>query len=94
MYNGAVLRSVTTHTAKTGSMWQLKVRSHLESGLESSEINGILAIALKVEGGQTLKRWQSFNATTRSDGTTEVDVDISISEVSTNLVLEKNIRVL
>ncbi|XP_045777070.1 beta-mannosidase [Maniola jurtina] len=84
-FNGAVIRSLTTHTEKKDSSWSLRTKVYLQTGENIKRIKGNLSMYLSVEGHQTFKVGKYLDVATRDDGTVEAEIDMSISA---NLVTE------
>lgn len=88
IYNGAIIRSVTTHTNKVGTDWKLDIKVYLETSQKKTQISGVLGASLQVEGKQTLKTWTHVNASSKGDGTLVVDISMNISEVGKETATE------
>ncbi|XP_021186388.3 beta-mannosidase [Helicoverpa armigera] len=80
LYNGAIIRSVTTHITKVGSKWNLRLKVYLESSQNRTLLAGVLSASLQVEGKQTLRKWTQVNATTAADGTLVVELSLNVSD--------------
>ncbi|XP_026742954.1 beta-mannosidase-like [Trichoplusia ni] len=78
-YDGAVIRWVTTHTKRVGVDWSLTVQAHIETSKKVTKIDGVLSIALQVEGKQMLKKWKQVNVETKADGTVVEEIELLIS---------------
>lgn len=85
-YDGAVIRWVTTHTKRVGVDWSLTVQAHIETSKKVTKIDGVLSIALQVEGKQMLKKWKQVNVETKADGTVVEEIELLISGVRTILL--------
>ncbi|XP_063539308.1 beta-mannosidase isoform X1 [Cydia strobilella] len=79
-YNSAIIRSMTSHAEKVGAHWDLKIVAHLESSRKRKQIGGRIRASIKVNGGQTLTVDRAFESTTRDDGTSEAELNMTISE--------------
>lgn len=84
-YDGAIIRSLTTHTEKKHGVWNLKIIAHLESKAKNKEIKGNINAILTVDGYQTIKIGKQLEINTRDDGTCEAQLNMSISEVGNKL---------
>lgn len=80
-YNGAIIRSVTTHIEKPGQLWDLRVRAHFESSFSKKVIKGYLSATLSVDSNESIKVERDLEIRTREDGTVEADLNMTISEV-------------
>uniref|UniRef100_A0A2A4JXF5 beta-mannosidase n=1 Tax=Heliothis virescens TaxID=7102 RepID=A0A2A4JXF5_HELVI len=80
LYNGAIIRSVTTHISKVESYWNLKLKVYLESSQNKTVVAGVLSATLQLEGKQTLKKWTQVNEMTAADGTLVVDLSMHITD--------------
>ncbi|CAH2094683.1 unnamed protein product [Euphydryas editha] len=79
-FNGAVIRSITTHTEKKDSTWFLKVKVYLETGEHIRHIKGYLSVYLSLEGHQTIKIGKYVDTKIKDEGTVEVELDMNISK--------------
>lgn len=80
-YNGAILRSVTTHIEKAGQFWDVRVRAHFESSFNKKAIKGYLSATLSVDANESIKVERELEIEAREDGTVEADLNMTISEV-------------
>ncbi|XP_059053179.1 beta-mannosidase [Achroia grisella] len=79
-YNGAIIRTVTTHTEKKNGEWKLNIVAYLESSKVIKQLDGYLSAKLSLEGHQEVKLGKDVNLATRDDGSVEVELNITISE--------------
>ncbi|VVC90585.1 unnamed protein product [Leptidea sinapis] len=78
LYNEAIIRSVTTHIDKNGSLWDLKIVAYLET--RSTRIKGYLTANLSVNAKQYVTIRNDVNVLARDDGTAEAGLNFTISE--------------
>ncbi|XP_064073932.1 beta-mannosidase [Vanessa tameamea] len=79
-FNGAVIRSITTHTEKKDTIWFLTVKVYLDTSNNIRNISGYLSVYLSVEGHSTIKIGKNVDTQTNSDGTFDVELEMNISE--------------
>ncbi|XP_072929796.1 beta-mannosidase isoform X2 [Epargyreus clarus] len=79
-YNGAIIRSLTTHTEKKDAAWVLKIVAYIESKAKNKEVNGYINAILPVDGYRTINIGRQLKINTRDDGTCEAELNMNISE--------------
>ncbi|OWR54386.1 Beta-mannosidase [Danaus plexippus plexippus] len=78
-FKAAIITSLTAQTKKDAHSWTLDIRVYLESGDSVRHIEGYLSAYLTVEGHQKIKVEKHINQTTRNDGITEIDINMTVS---------------
>ncbi|CAG4954197.1 unnamed protein product [Parnassius apollo] len=79
LYDGAIIRSVTTHTEQKEQNWELRIVVHVESGTTKKHVTGYLSASLTVDGPQTIKIARKVDVVTRDDGTGELELNMTVS---------------
>lgn len=84
-YDHAIIRSITTHTEKSDQHWNLKIKVYLEVNPATKIWTGRVDLELTVDGPQKITIAKYERVPTSDKGTAEVDLNITISQVSTVL---------
>lgn len=82
LYKGAIIRSVTTHIEKRDNKWDVRIKAYLESSMEVKRFEGYLSASIAADGDQSIKSGMDLVISTRSDGTAEAELNMTISEVT------------
>ncbi|CAK1550482.1 unnamed protein product [Leptosia nina] len=77
-YNGAIIRTVTTHINRDKFHWYLKIVAHLESGVKKQKVKGYLSAKLSVNAHQSLTIGKHIELWTRDDGKIEAELNMTI----------------
>ncbi|CAH2045199.1 unnamed protein product, partial [Iphiclides podalirius] len=78
LYDGALIRSLSTRIEMKDLDWHLKVIAHVETGTKKKRLKGFLSASLEVDGGQSLMIGRDVEVVTRDDGTGEVELDMNV----------------